>query len=328
MRITVEGGRARTRPVDDRPRDLMSRYREYVERTAESARTTRDVYDGLLGRVAAGELDPKSLDRGLNHFLQSRGPEYASAIFELSVRFLAGVVDAGQRATCECVQEIAPEAVEMPLVAPPAFAAEAREEWLPQLLDFAARVRAAQTTTLRALIDRSGGGDLDGDTVERAGGGSGADDVPDGIARLADLYFDLLSGLDEANADFGIDYLRTVERHHLRPDAIDLDGAAGTPVDVRFVVSNHEPVATAVQCSMTDVRREDGVGPAFEPTVVITPEAFDLAPHADAEVACSILLSDAFHPDATYVGDLRVTTGSEALLRIPVRLRVTAGVAP
>ena len=82
--------------------------------------------------------------------------------------------------------------------------------------------------------------------------------------RLADLAFEMITSLDELNSRFGMDYLRTVERHFDRPDAIALYGRRGESVAVRFVVSNDEPDASVVHCVMSEVRREDGVGHAFD----------------------------------------------------------------
>jgi hypothetical protein len=48
-----------------------------------------------------------------------------------------------------------------------------------------------------------------------------------------------------------------------------------------------------------------------------------LAPHAEAQVACSLLITDAFAPDVTYVGELRVFTDTATVLEIPLRVRAT-----
>ena len=133
----------------------------------------------------------------------------------------------------------------------------------------------------------------------------------------------MLNGLDEANTAFGVDYLRSITRRAERPDSIELGGRLGESVRVRLLVANDEPVSAPMRCAITDVRREDGVGPAFEPEVTITPAAFDLAPGAEVPVACSLLLSDVFAPDVTYVGEFRVLTDTATVLEIPLRVRAT-----
>ena len=82
---------------------------------ARSPRPERhsEVYERLLSRVASGELDPRALDRGLNSFLQINGPEYASGIANLSMRFLAGVLEAAGRDAAELFDEMAPVAREL-----------------------------------------------------------------------------------------------------------------------------------------------------------------------------------------------------------------------
>ena len=140
--------------------------------------------------------------------------------------------------------------------------------------------------------------------------------------RLADLAFEMITSLDELNSRFGMDYLRTVERHFDRPDAIALYGRRGESVAVRFVVSNDEPDASVVHCVMSEVRREDGVGHAFDTAGEIAPDAIQLAPGAESEVVCAIQLTDEYAVDATYIADIRVISDAETILRVPLRIRV------
>ena len=132
----------------------------------------------------------------------------------------------------------------------------------------------------------------------------------------------MITSLDELNSRFGMDYLRTVERHFDRPDAIERDGCRGDSVAVRFVVSNDEPDASVVHCVMSEVRREDGVGRAFDMAVEVEPDAIQLAPGAEAEVVCAIQLTDEYAVDATYIADIGVISDSETILRVPLRIRV------
>ena len=324
--VTVSRDRAPSGLPEDPPPDLAARYQQYVERKVATDRAVREISDRLLARVASGELDPRNLDRGLNRFLQIGGPDYAARIIELTLTFLTDIVQDGSRSIHELVDEVAPGIVERPMSSPPQFDPRDWTTCLRQLSEYAERERAAQAAMLKEVVERIAVGELDpavvdGATAARAGG-----PVPDRIVRLADLFLGMLTGLDEAGAEFGIGYLRSVERHSRRPDAIEVAGHRGETLEVRFVVSNDEPEPTAVHCTITDLRREDGIGPAFDATVSITPDGFDLEPGTSTTVACAIELSDAFVPEATYVGELDVVTGAETVLEIPLRVRVTGEV--
>ncbi len=322
MTVTVTVDGSGSRPAGDDATDLISRYQDHVERKVATSRATQEVYEQLLSRVASGDLDPRALDRGLNSFLQLNGAEYASGIANLSMRFLAGVLEATSRDASELfdgVATVARDSVpEAPELDPTDWA-----DWVPQLVAFAEQTRVAQTRALRDVMERVASGELDPETVERIVLERSTQQVPATVTRLAGLYVEMLTGLDEANARFGMDYLRTVIRRAQRPDSIDLRGAIGESVDVRLVVANDEPADATMRCAISDVRREDGIDPAFDPEATFTPAHFDLAPHAEVQVVCSLLLTDAFAPDAIYVGELRVLTGTATVLEIPLRIRAT-----
>jgi hypothetical protein len=196
-------------------------------------------------------------------------------------------------------------------------------DWIPRLIADAEQARAAQTRALRVVLDRVASGELDPEVVERTIVERSRQRVSESVTRIAELSVDMLNELDDTTATFGMDYLRSIARRAERPDSIELGGRLGESVQVRLLVANDEPVSEAMQCAITDVRREDGVGPAFEPQVTITPARFDLAPGGEVPVACSLLLSDVYAPDVTYVGEFRVLTDTATVLAIPLRVRAT-----
>ncbi len=321
MTVSVHVDGTRSRSVGDLA-DLMSRYQEHVERKVASFRETRDSYDRLLRRIAAGELDPRAFDRGLNSFLQISGPEYAGRVARLSMQFLAGILSAGGRDAAELFDAVAPGAMEDTAELPKLDPTDAAT-WLPQLISYADEARLAQTHALRTVLDRVANGELHPDSVEQTLVERGQQQVPASVTRLADLFFELLIGLDEANSEFGVEYLRSVERRAVRPDCIDLRGRLGESARVRLVVANDERVSEVMRCAVTDVRREDGIGPAFDADVEITPDRFELAPNSQVQVALSLLLTEVFTREVVYVGEFHVRTDTATVLEIPVRIRAT-----
>ncbi len=316
MTVTVDVYGSGSRSADGDAPGLMSRYQDYVERKVASSLETREIYDRLLRRVASGELDPKTLDRGLNSFLQINGPEYAKGVADLSMRFLAGIVQAASRDSYELFDEVASGTLEPP---PEPLELDPTDwaDWVPRLIEAAEQAREAPTNALRVVLGRVASGELDPEAVERMMLERSRQQIPASVTRLAGLYIEMLTGLEEANTAFGMDYLRSVARRDAQADSIELGGGLGDSVQVRFVVTNDEPVDAAMRCAIVDLRREDGIGPAFEPEVTITPDHFELAPDTDVQVACSLLLTDIFVPGVTYVGELLILTDTETVAGDP-----------
>jgi hypothetical protein len=322
--VAVDGGRPASGPGETA--ELASRYQAYVERKAASTRTTRERYSRLLERIASGEVDPKLLDRGLNWFWNAYGPEHALAISELTMHFLTEVVQLSYEQSRQLIDEMTPgsaEPVEPAAVSgiePPEVDPAGWMTWFSRLVAYEEHERSAQRDALRAVVEQAA-------TAEDAPSSADADitvvSQPSSavlVERLASLWFDLLARLDSLNTDLGLRYLSTVVPDD-RPDAIELAGEVGESVECRFVVSNDKPDTAAVQCSVTGMRREDGIGPAFDPAAVISPDSLQLPPDGSAQISCSIALTDVFSVGVSYLGELRVSTGDDPALRIPIRIR-------
>jgi hypothetical protein len=72
---------------------------------------------------------------------------------------------------------------------------------------------------------------------------------------------------------------------------------------------------------VTDVRRADGVGPAFAPDVSFAPAALELAPGEEASVALTLRLDERnYAPNALYVGTLQITGSGDPRLEVPLRI--------
>jgi hypothetical protein len=298
------------------PGDLSARYQDYLERKIASIRATRQTYSDVLDRIASGDLDPRVLDRGLNWFWNAYGPDHAVAIAELVMRFLAQVV----QLTCEqgrdLVEDLVPGADPPGLAKPPDVDVTDWMSWLTRLVEYADNEQSAQLAALRSALEQTADADADADTGTREPSAATM------VTRLAALCFDVLAALDDVNAQLGKHYIDTVVPDD-GPQAIELSGASGEQVECRLVVSNDQADTATVQCTVTDVRREDGIGPAFEPATTISPPDLRLPPNGSALVTCSIRLTDLFTAQATYVGELSVAVDTEPVLQMPVRIRVT-----
>jgi hypothetical protein len=310
-------------PGGAEPVDLLSRYQEYVERKIASSRATQDTYSLLLDRIASGDVDPKVLERSTNWFWHAYWPDHAEAIADLTMRFLAGVVRLSLEQSRELVDEFAPDVTALSRIEVPEADPADWATWLSQLIDAAERERSAQRRALQSAMEQAAHAEQAGDAAPS----SERRPNPSTVTQLAALCFDVLAGLDGVNADLGLRYLRTVIPDD-RSDTVELTGALGESVECGFIVSNDQPHPATVRCDVTEVRREDGIGPAFESSAVITPADLQLPPEGSARISCSIPLTELFVPGATYVGELRVLVDAHEVLRIPIHIRATERGSP
>ena len=131
---------------------LIPRYLEFVERKVAFDTCQREISEELLQRIATGDLPPAALDRGLNHFLQLNGADYGNAVVELSMRFLAGVIRTGAQEMVELLDEALPDLVEHPTTSIPDFEPVHAANLHDELMEYAAEVRAAQSSLLRTAL--------------------------------------------------------------------------------------------------------------------------------------------------------------------------------
>jgi hypothetical protein len=108
--------------------------------------------------------------------------------------------------------------------------------------------------------------------------------------------------------------------------ALALTAALGDTASASIIVENSGTERLMVRCAATDVRRTDGVGPAFVPTVALAPDEQTLEPGQEARVRASLWLDAAvYEPDVLYVGALRVMRERSPHVDVPLRITATRG---
>jgi hypothetical protein len=308
------------------PGDWTARYAEYLSQASSRAARTAELNSRLLKRIARGELTPTILERRYAAFAGTHGAAYANDVAAASMRFLTGLVRAGTGYANELVQHVAPGSSAAEPGEPPSFASADWSTGLRRLTDYAATENATIAALLRTLMDQVASGAVDPADMQAAAEDFHADHLPQTVREIVSLFFDLLTGLDETHADFGIRYLDEVLG--LAPDTdrasatVDVVGPTGGSATARLAVSNDAAGPTALRVVMTDVRRADGIGPAFEPDVTIVPERLTLPPGAEEQITLTIRLDAAvFEPGPEYIGTLHVLSPGETLLAVPLRIR-------
>lgn len=306
----------------------MNRYSRYVQESSDRATHTADLNRRVLARVANGGLAPATLDSQLAAFLATNVATYTEDIAETGLQFLTGLIAAGTTYTHELVERIAPGELDTERRALPTIA---RGDWatgLQALTEFAQAENADIAALLRALMAKVATGALSPDGMHASSQEFHGKHLPGTVDELVALLFDLMTSLEEAHADLGTRALQAVLDLPGEADpsdvSLDLVGPIGGTASARLAVANNEPEPTTLRAVMTDVRRTDGIGPAFDPDVAIRPARFTLSPLAEEVVTVTArLVAAAFEPGVEYTGALHVLSPGRLVLGVPVRMRAT-----
>lgn len=306
------------------------RYREYLERSIARAVRAQNLNREVTSRVAAGQLAPWTLESQLSTFAATRGAAYSERIANITMTFLSGLIQTGATYSYELVEAVLPGAAPAPKVVVPDFEPAKSLDWFRDLTVFAAAENARVAAMLRMMMEKVAAGELAPAEVEQISSRFHAGHLPNSTSRLVELYLDLLTGLEEVHASFSEEFLRTVlgpaPGDGERPDsAVEVDVTLGEDSSVRFAVTNTDADPAVVACTLSGIRRADGIGPAFDLAVSTTPERLELAPGAEATVQLTIHAdADHFQPGVPYDGVFRVASPTRTLLELPLRIRARA----
>lgn len=311
------------------PSEWADRYQRYLSQSAVNATQIRDLYSEIMYRIASGELSQQAFEERWPTFLQTHGQAYANDLAEISVEFLTGLIASGTSYSQELVERVVPSPVLPPPIPYPVFDLSDWSSWLAHLADFAARHNSARADLLRQLVEHVSAGDVTPADVSAAAVRPDGEQLPSGARETVRLYFELLSGLDDVTSEFTRRYLSAVLGEEIVEEfALVVRGTVGERASVRLAVENDRDVDMAVRCVLTDLRRMDGVGPAFEPTVTLEPERFTLPPGGEQRVTMTIHLApERFDPGQPYVGTLHVLAPGDTLLAASVHVEPTAPAA-
>jgi hypothetical protein len=147
----------------------------------------------------------------------------------------------------------------------------------------------------------------------------------DQMRDVGRLYFDLIGGLTEMGASVEEEYLRSVlagTPGHANAPVIRLTGSAGTPASAIVTLENTRAERALIRCMVTDVRRADGIGPAFAPAVAFDPDGLLLDPEQEGSVRLSLTLDAAvYEPGVDYIGAIHIIRHGEPAFDLPLNIR-------
>ena len=242
-----------------------ARYHEYIERSIARAGRSQDLNREVIRRVAVGQLAPWTLESHLNSFAALRAVSYSQRIANITMAFLVGLIQTGSTYSYELVQAVLPGAVPPPEVVAPEFEPAKSADWFRDLTVFAAGENARVTAMLRMVMEKVAAGELAPTHVDQVSSKFHTEHLVNSTSRLVELYLNLLTGLEEAHAGFSEEYLRSligmVPGEVAHPDsAVEVDAVLGEATSIRFAVTNTDLEPAIVACTLSGVRRADGVG--------------------------------------------------------------------
>jgi hypothetical protein len=311
--------------------DWANWYGQYLRATASQTDGTQALNQRVMECVARGEIAPKALQEMLGTFYRARGHIYNEKLAQLTMRFFADLVRNVTAYSNELTQVLIPGAAPAP--APPELAASDPTIWFQQLMDYCNHLSAHIARSYRALTERMASGQLGADQIQRSTAEHLERRLPDYLRQLGTAYFELLNGLNDLRAqseqEFLSGVLATASETKADSFSIELVAPLGSTANASFSISNTRDGPAVIRCELANVRRRDGVGPAFVPNIEREPEQLELAPGQEARVMLALLLEETiYRAGAQYVGALHITGGGEPHVEIPLRITATNGTSP
>ncbi len=181
----------------------------------------------------------------------------------------------------------------------------------------------------QSLLERVAAGEMAPNRIQEASSDYLSQRLPEHLRRLSRLYFELLNGLNDLRAGYEEEFLAGVLATAHAPDqetpaALNLAGPIGGTTSASLSLTNTKSQPASIHCSVTDVRRADGVGPAFAPKVIVAPEVLELRPGEEASVVLSLHLAEGdYEPDRLYVGAVHIARRGEPRVEMPLRITAT-----
>ena len=145
------------------------------------------------------------------------------------------------------------------------------------------------------------------------------------LAETARAWFTLLDALSGASVRAMnpalLDVLRTAQPIGYDREVIELAAPLATHASAHLMVENTLARSASLSCTCRDIRRADGIGPAFTPAMTVSPAHQRLDAGTVGDVELTLWLDDAqFDPHATYVGALSVVSDGGTTVDIPLRI--------
>ena len=280
----------------------------HLESSTQSLNRMTDLSLKLMKKVADGDIAPAVVESHAAAFMAENAQPFADEMAALITGFLTDLIGVNVwfvRALLDRADTAEPTS--RPDI--PRYD-RSSGQWMEAIDDYA----KDQSASLRAILD----GIVDNDH----------DQLPTPLNKTAHLFFDLLSRWDGVSASYGQRYLETMlgltTESDRAPTTLHAVAPLGQTATVKFALGNNTDVPADVRCVLTDVRRTDGVGHAFEPDATVMPNRFGLSARAEEVLTLSVRLAEPeFAAGPIYSGGIRVFGVGNSVIDIPVSLRAS-----
>jgi hypothetical protein len=284
----------------------------YLLRTTALAARTAHLYEQLLGCVARRQLAPGTLQSSLTRHVRANAEGCGERVTAAAARLLTGL------ASCALLPAADDEPA--PAIDPSDVAAS-----IERLREYAAQRNARAMDSWQSQLAEVAAGTLTPYRFGRAISRQHEQAIAGELSRLAGLWFEFLADVEEARARLADGYL-LAELRHAAPigfDAgvVELAGPLDTTVTAVLSLENTRPERARVRCSVGDVRRADGVGPAFAPDIILMPPAAVLEQHDAMSLRLSLRLDPSvYEAGVPYIGALQLVQATEPVVDLPLRI--------
>ena len=307
-------------------------YTDYLKRSAAQAENTQHLYNQLVAGVSKGEFTAATLAEMAAVFYRARGAAYAERLASTTQRFFSGLVEHAMAYSNEMAQSVMPGTPDPPAL--PQLDAKDPAGWFVQLADYRQRLTQHIATSYRDFFDRVAAGTVASADLQHLASEYLDRRFPEYIRGLGRLYFELLNELNDVRSVGEQEYLTGVLASVARPArrialAVDLTAPVDSTASATLSITNSRNEPTQVHCRLSPVRRADGVGPAFEPSISISPQPLELAALQEATLEITVQLDPAdYEPDRQYVGSLHISGHGEETLEVQLRIMARAVTPP
>jgi hypothetical protein len=287
-----------------------------------------NLYQLALERVAQGKLSATIFQDHFPTFAVAHAAEFTNRFAEVGSRFLGNLVRLGssfpqQNGRSDSAQT-------EPEIVAPQFDSSNPARWYEQVAEYAGQLNARAVKAYRSQLDRVAAGETTPSEVQQQTAEQMAQDLPDYMQRMTQVYFDLLNELNEVRAAYEEAYFRgllaTAKSDHTEPAVtLTLSGAAGATATVSLAVTNTTGRRTRIGHQVSDMRRVDGVGPSFVPAIVFVPENLEIDSDEEGTLTLSLDLDpEKYDVNSLYSGVLLLTGSSDIPLRVELRVLATS----
>jgi hypothetical protein len=299
--------------------DISTAYARFLLRTAAHSTRGMHLCEQVIGCVARRQLTPDSLQASLAQFMQQHADPAAAQTAAAAARFFAGLVSTALLPADP--DDLPPDVDPTDLTAT-----------LGRVADNSAQRNARAMEAYQALIGEVAAGRMTPYKFRRAIGKQYEQFVAGELTRVARLWFEFLADLEDARGSVAEPYLlgelRNAGPLGFDADVVELAGPMNATGSAELSVENTGGGRDVIRCTVGDVRRADGIGPAFLPDIVLTPDELVLDQGRAASLRLSVRLDETIYDAGVpYIGALHFLRDSAPRLQMPLRITSHAGIA-